>query len=152
MIEMVGDRVIFYNSKVKTSKTQDAEPHQICKNYLIGILHITQKRQKLVKLVLEDGWSINKARKKLGIKPSTAKLIVKKFKSTGTYSARNQPRTEDKEPEEPEEPQNQLMMPAPIYNMGISQVMNQVPWFTGYSWNEYYNWMMMNGSQFWFSH
>ena len=42
-------------------------------------------------MVLEDGWTINKARKKLGIKPSTAKLIIKKYKTTGTFSSRNQP-------------------------------------------------------------
>lgn len=32
--------------------------------------------------------SISKAGKKLGIKPSTAKLIVKKYRETGTFATR----------------------------------------------------------------
>jgi transposase len=44
---------------------------------------------KLVKLVLEKGLSIRKAGRRLSIKPSTAKLIIKKFKETGTVEPKN---------------------------------------------------------------
>jgi transposase len=40
---------------------------------------------KLVSLVADKGFSIAKAGKRLKIKPSTAKLIVKKFKDNGIY-------------------------------------------------------------------
>jgi transposase len=39
----------------------------------------------LVKMVLEEGQSIACAARRLGLKPSTARMILNKFKSTGTY-------------------------------------------------------------------
>lgn len=46
----------------------------------------TKKRQKLVDLVINHGISIAKAARKLTIKGSTAKRIIKVFKITGAYS------------------------------------------------------------------
>jgi transposase len=46
---------------------------------------LRKKRQKLVKLVLDCGHSIGQASKKLKIKLSTAKMIVKRFRTDGTF-------------------------------------------------------------------
>lgn len=46
---------------------------------------LLKKRRDLTTLVLEHSLSIHKAAKKTGIKLSTAKLIIKKFKRDGTY-------------------------------------------------------------------
>ena len=84
-------KALFYNSKSFSKQNSNMPNHiRYAKIALEVYLCLTQKRQKLVKMVLEDGWTINKARKKLGIKPSTAKLIIKKYKTTGTFSSRNQ--------------------------------------------------------------
>lgn len=48
-----------------------------------------KKRMRLVNLVLEESYSIARAGRKLSIKPSTAKLIVKRFRETGTFATRN---------------------------------------------------------------
>lgn len=56
-----------------------------------------QRRQRLIALVMEKGFSIGKASGRVGIKLSTAKLIVLRFKRTGTYHLRK----EDKEEEKP---------------------------------------------------
>jgi transposase len=40
-------------------------------------------------MVLQQGLSIAKAGKRLNLRPSTAKLIVKKFRDTGAFSMRN---------------------------------------------------------------
>jgi len=42
----------------------------------------------LIELVLNQNMKISKAAKKLSLKLSTAKIIVKKFKFNGTYSSR----------------------------------------------------------------
>jgi transposase len=42
-------------------------------------------------MVLNQNYSIAKAGRKLGIKPSTAKLIVKKYKETGGFALRAKP-------------------------------------------------------------
>lgn len=47
--------------------------------------HFTQTRMKLVEAVLSGKTSITKAAKKIGIKLSTAKLIVKKYRQDGTF-------------------------------------------------------------------
>jgi len=44
-----------------------------------------KKRQSLVRLVFEKHLSIAKAGRRLHIKPSTAKLIIKKYRLTGTF-------------------------------------------------------------------
>lgn len=51
-----------------------------------------QKRVELVRLVRESGLSIRRAAKQVGIKLSTAKLIVLRFKRTGTYHVRREDR------------------------------------------------------------
>lgn len=45
----------------------------------------TQDRIKLTTLVIDDSLSIAKSAKKVGIKLSTAKLIIKKYKQEGTF-------------------------------------------------------------------
>ena len=49
------------------------------------------RREQLIRMVVEDDKHINKAAKKLGIKYSTAKLIIKKFKETGTLFVKKKP-------------------------------------------------------------
>jgi transposase len=47
--------------------------------------YFIQKRVRLTSLVFKNSLSISKAAKMLGIRPSTAKLIIKKYKQDGTY-------------------------------------------------------------------
>jgi len=51
----------------------------------MSILHLYQKRKRLVAFVVEEGYLISKAAHKLNIKLSTAKLIVNRFRRDGTY-------------------------------------------------------------------
>ena len=53
------------------------------------------RREQLIKMVVDDDKHINKAAKKLGIKYSTAKLIIKKYKETGTLFVKRKPTKED---------------------------------------------------------
>ena len=53
------------------------------------------RREQLIKMVVEDDKHINKAAKKLGIKYSTAKLIIKKYKETGTFFVKRKPTKEE---------------------------------------------------------
>jgi len=46
---------------------------------------IIQNRKLLVELVVQNERSLTKTAKKIGIKLSTAKLILRRFKQTGTY-------------------------------------------------------------------
>jgi len=46
---------------------------------------IIQNRKLLVELVVQNERSLTKTAKKIGIKLSTAKLILRRFKKTGTY-------------------------------------------------------------------
>jgi len=46
---------------------------------------IIKRRQQLVELVFEKSLSISKASKRLRIKNSTARLIIKRFEEDGTY-------------------------------------------------------------------
>lgn len=48
-----------------------------------------QQRLELINLVSENGISINQASKLVGIKTSTAKLIVKKWKKDRSFTSRN---------------------------------------------------------------
>ena len=50
-----------------------------------GTSMLRKKRQKLVNLVLSCGHSIGQASKRLKIKLSTAKMIVKRFRTDGTF-------------------------------------------------------------------
>ena len=50
-----------------------------------GTSLLRKKRQKLVNLVLYYGHSIGQASKRLKIKLSTAKMIVKRFRTDGTF-------------------------------------------------------------------
>ena len=52
------------------------------------LLHLSQIRQSLVDRVLRQLQSIAKSAKELGIKPSTAKLIVKRYREEGTFFER----------------------------------------------------------------
>ena len=94
-------------------------------------------------MVLEDGWTINKARKKLGIKPSTAKLIIKKYRTTGTFSSRNQPAIDQTDCEEP---QIDLTIPNPIYNSGVAWGVNPEQWNPSWPCNWNYSWVMVDGT------
>lgn len=49
------------------------------------------RREQLIEMVFEKNRPINKASKRLGIKYSTAKLIVKKYKETGTFFMKKKP-------------------------------------------------------------
>ena len=51
-------------------------------------IHVSQIRQSLVDRVLIQLQSIAKSAKELGIKPSTAKLIVKRYREEGTFFER----------------------------------------------------------------
>lgn len=58
-----------------------------------------QKRMALVRLVVEEGHSLSEAGRKLHINPSTVRLIVKKYRETGTYfnkRLRNEPKEGEK--------------------------------------------------------
>lgn len=57
-----------------------------------------QQRIELVTLVQDNELSINQAAKEIGINPSTAKLIMKKYRREGTFAMR-------KVRQVPEEPQ-----------------------------------------------
>jgi transposase len=49
------------------------------------INNLFQRRQSLVDLVIEKGYSIGRAAVRLKIKLSTAKMIVKKYKEHGRF-------------------------------------------------------------------
>jgi molybdenum-dependent DNA-binding transcriptional regulator ModE len=57
---------------------------------------ITQKQQDLIQQVVEEGQSIVKTAKKLKLKYSRAKLIVKYYKETGQIMPESKPRTNSK--------------------------------------------------------
>lgn len=60
-----------------------------------------QTRKQLIYSVIEDDRSISKTAKKLGIKLSTAKVILKRYKTDGSFfetKADKQKRNEDVEP------------------------------------------------------
>ena len=61
-----------------------------------------KRRQKLIELVENKNWLIRKAGEKLGIKLSTAKLIVKRYRETGTFATRRVPIGEENSSEEPQ--------------------------------------------------
>jgi transposase-like protein len=63
-----------------------------------------QQRIELVTLVQDNELSINQAAKEIGINPSTAKLIMKKYRREGTFAMR-------KVRQVPEEPQ--ILLPQP---------------------------------------
>lgn len=52
-----------------------------------------QRRAKLVQLIIEDNYTIAKASKRLGIKASTARMILNKYKQTGDFPMKNFKRT-----------------------------------------------------------
>jgi len=52
------------------------------------LIHLSQIRQSLVDRVLVQLQSIAKSARELGIKPSTAKLIVKRYREEGTFFER----------------------------------------------------------------
>jgi transposase len=52
---------------------------------------VIQRRTKLIDLVIRQGYKIRRASKMLKINESTAKSIVKLFKTTGTYSPKLKP-------------------------------------------------------------
>lgn len=62
-----------------------------------------QKRLKLVELVLEKGLTISRAGKILGFKPSTAKLVVKRYRETGMFFFRKTRKTQPQANEAREE-------------------------------------------------
>jgi transposase len=54
-------------------------------------------RMALIDMVELEDCTISVAAKELGIKLSTAKLIVSRFRKTGTFFKRKRERTEEKE-------------------------------------------------------
>ena len=54
----------------------------------LGYWFYVQRREELIKIVLENNKSIAYAAKKMGIKYATARFIVKKYASTGAITAK----------------------------------------------------------------
>lgn len=75
-----------YNIKQK-DKVNDSKA-QIRKDYLKCTYLKIQKRKELIDLVDNKKMSIAKAGRKLHIKASTAKLIVKKYRETGLFTTK----------------------------------------------------------------
>lgn len=66
--------------------SEEPRKMQVYSKISLDVNHtITQSRKKLVKLVIEDERSLSKSAAKLGIKLSTAKIIIKKYKLTGEF-------------------------------------------------------------------
>jgi transposase len=61
---------------------------QVREDIAQGYSPSTQKRKQLVRMVQEEGQSIANSIKKLKIKLTTARLILQKYKETGTYPMR----------------------------------------------------------------
>ena len=57
-----------------------------------------------MEMVFESKLSISEAGRRLGVKISTAKLIVKRYRETGTFATRRVPGSHEREPGEA--PQN----------------------------------------------
>lgn len=82
----------------------DESPHKkYSKISLKVLLPFMQKRQILIDLIVGKGESLTKTSKKLSIKLSTAKLILRKYRKTGelfnknmSAKAKKQQRTENK--------------------------------------------------------
>ena len=58
---------------------------QILNDFSPGTPTSTQKRQKLIKMVLKEGRTVTRAARKLSIKICTARLIVENYKATGGF-------------------------------------------------------------------
>lgn len=64
--------------------------HQVLSKDISGsIFVLTKKRRRLIQMVNEEGIPISKASKKLKIKLTTARLILKKYNETGEFPMRN---------------------------------------------------------------
>lgn len=85
-----------------------------------------QKKEKLVNEVIHKDKSVHKASKKLGIKYSTAKAIVKRFKETGLLSARMRS-PEDVEDSHTEESRSEEQVP-----MAVPQIERNFPYQSEY--------------------
>jgi len=48
-----------------------------------------QKRKRLVEMIINEGFTLSKVSKKLKLKLTTARLILKKYKQTGAFPMRN---------------------------------------------------------------
>ena len=94
------------HQKFYPKKKMQAYSHQ-CNSLLM------QKKEKLVNEVLHKDKSVHKASKKLGIKYSTAKAIVKRFKETGLLSARMRS-PEDVESSHAEESRSEEQIPMAV--------------------------------------
>jgi transposase len=71
--------MIIYNyGRIKCKSTR-----KILHNLLKGINSIIKRRERLVSLVINESLPIIRASTHLGLKYSTAKLIVKRFRETG---------------------------------------------------------------------
>ena len=54
----------------------------------VGVV-LSQKRQLLVSLVVNEGFTIARAARRVTIRASTARMIINKYKETGTYPIKN---------------------------------------------------------------
>lgn len=57
---------------------------------------------KLTSMVIDEGHSIARAAKKLNLKSSTAKLIMKRYRETGTFYQKRDSNTSIKEEKNPQ--------------------------------------------------
>lgn len=73
-----------YNKYEGQKKNFSKAPKNSCFEGRDGFM---QKKENLVHEVLQNGKSIHSSAKKIGIKYSTAKAIVKRFKQSGTLAA-----------------------------------------------------------------
>lgn len=58
---------------------------KIFKNIDQRTIFFIQRRAKLVQLITEENYTIAKAAKRLGVKASTARMILNKYKQTGEF-------------------------------------------------------------------
>ena len=64
---------------------------KICQNIIISTSLISKKRKKLIEMVASLKKTIVQSARQLKVKLSTAKLILKKFKETGSFFDKKMP-------------------------------------------------------------
>lgn len=69
----------------KDGKNRRTSSKEIRQDRYLGNLDVIQLRKRLVQEVIEEERSLSKTAQKLGIKLSTAKVIIKRFKEEGTF-------------------------------------------------------------------
>ena len=102
-----------------------------------------KKRQKLVEMVFENKLSISEAGRRLGVKISTAKLIIKRYRETGTFATRRVPGSIEREPEGV--PQNLNSIPSIPENVMPAEVDIQREENAVEEWRSNICWFWING-------